>query len=203
MKTSGAASARHLPRLFRPMPGSIRTGTTPALKSAKVRAKKSSPGLTMTAARAPARCPTRPVRTRSCRCPDRADDRSDGSSGPGRPGRPRREPPRQARGASPLPWRARAPRCSSLRSTWRVAATPYGPRDMADRPRHRVVIDAVVALSRLTDWRQAGNYQMIARPMQTDSRLAAAHDASIGRVPALRRRRLPDRELLVLRREFA
>ena len=53
MKTSGAASSRHLPRLFRPMPGSIRTGTTAALKSAKVRAKKSRPGLTMTAARAP------------------------------------------------------------------------------------------------------------------------------------------------------
>ena len=36
MNTSGAASGRHLPRLFSPMPGSISTGTTPALNSAKV-----------------------------------------------------------------------------------------------------------------------------------------------------------------------
>ncbi len=60
MKTSGAASFKHFPRLFSPIPGSISTGTTPALKSANVRAKKSSPGLTMTAARVPGAIPQAP-----------------------------------------------------------------------------------------------------------------------------------------------
>ena len=50
-KSSGAASRRHPPTLESPIPGSISTGATPALNSAKTSAKKSSPGLTITAAR--------------------------------------------------------------------------------------------------------------------------------------------------------
>ncbi len=57
MKTSGAASRQHCPRLRRPIPGSISTGTMPALKTAKTRAKKSSPGGTISTARVPGTIP--------------------------------------------------------------------------------------------------------------------------------------------------
>ena len=59
MKTSGAASRQHRPRLRRPIPGSISTGTTPALNRAKTSEKKSSPGRTITTARVPRRDPDR------------------------------------------------------------------------------------------------------------------------------------------------
>ena len=46
MNPLGFTSAMHLKRFFFPIPGSISTGTAPALKRAKVTAMKSKPGLT-------------------------------------------------------------------------------------------------------------------------------------------------------------
>ena len=53
MNVSGSASSRQRPRLLTPIPGSINTGTIPALKRPKTSEKKSSPGRTITAARLP------------------------------------------------------------------------------------------------------------------------------------------------------
>ncbi len=59
MKASGAASSMQPRRFARPMPGSIRTGTAPSFKSAKVRLKNSSPGLTISTVRVPHPMPSR------------------------------------------------------------------------------------------------------------------------------------------------
>ena len=53
MNAVGAASARHALRCLGPMPGSIITGTAPALNNPKTSAKKSRLGLTKRAARTP------------------------------------------------------------------------------------------------------------------------------------------------------
>ena len=53
MNTSGPASARQVLSGFKPIPGSISTGTAPALNRAKNRAKNSSEGGTMKATRVP------------------------------------------------------------------------------------------------------------------------------------------------------
>ncbi len=56
---SGSASARHPPIRCGPIPGSISTGTAPALNSPKVSANSSPPGLTSTATRLPWLSPIR------------------------------------------------------------------------------------------------------------------------------------------------
>lgn len=59
MNPSGSASARHPPMRLGPIPGSISTGTAPALNSPKVSAKRSRPGFTSTATRLPFPSPSR------------------------------------------------------------------------------------------------------------------------------------------------
>jgi len=58
MKASGSASARQPFMFFAPMPGSMKTGTAPALKRAKVRANSSGDGGTSNATRVPRVMPT-------------------------------------------------------------------------------------------------------------------------------------------------
>ena len=59
MNAAGAASAMQRPRFLTPIPGSIKTGTAPILKRAKVRAKNSRLGGTMTTVRVPRPVPDR------------------------------------------------------------------------------------------------------------------------------------------------
>ena len=60
MKASGSASARQPFMLRAPMPGSMKTGTAPALNRAKVRANSSGEGGTSSATRVPRTMPMRP-----------------------------------------------------------------------------------------------------------------------------------------------
>ena len=57
MNASGSASARQVPRFASPIPGSIMTGTAPILNSAKVSAKNSVLGGTISTVRVPAVMP--------------------------------------------------------------------------------------------------------------------------------------------------
>ena len=60
MKASGSASARQPFMLRAPMPGSMKTGTAPALNRAKVTANSSGEGGTSSATRVPRTMPTVP-----------------------------------------------------------------------------------------------------------------------------------------------
>ena len=69
----GSTLSRHALRGFNPMPGSMRTGTMPALNRPKISAKKSRPGVTISAQRSPRRSPeassplaTSPVSLSNC-----------------------------------------------------------------------------------------------------------------------------------------
>ena len=57
MNAPGSDSFTQLPKFFIPMPGSISTGTAPALNSAKVSAKKSRLGRTISTVRTPGPIP--------------------------------------------------------------------------------------------------------------------------------------------------
>ncbi len=141
-KASGATSARHRRTLTRPIPGSIRMGTAPILSSAKVRAKKSRSGGTISVVRMPGPIPSPASRAAvvSVRSSSSAYDVTVNPPGPGVYRRPVGSTSAARAGCAPAASRNRATREPSVnvpRPARRCSGAPGVPPPDLRRPRSR------------------------------------------------------------------